>query len=157
MTQGLEAVWRRVSVGEPDACWPYQGALNQWGYGTVRIHGRTMLAHRAAFEAAAGRAAGEMRVCHRCDNPRCCNPAHLFLGTQAENVADCVAKGRFKSNVGENHPKARLTEQQVLEIRRLHASGLRASQIAPRFGIRLGHAVDIINRRIWTHLTEAAA
>lgn len=148
---------RRVRSGAPDECWPWLGSLNTCGYGNVRYQGRSYIAHRLAYELATGNAPGEARVCHTCDNPPCCNPAHLFLGTQAENIADCIAKGRFRSHRGENHNLARLTETQVLEIRRLRADGWPHKAIAERFAITTNHVSMICRRRIWTHLPEPVA
>lgn len=101
----LNRFWQRVAVGEPDACWPWLGAIDERpdrGYGVVGVRGRPMGAHRLAYILTHGvDLDSEVCVCHRCDNRPCCNPAHHFPGSIADNIRDARAKGR--------HHNARLT------------------------------------------------
>ena len=87
----------RVALGAPVACWPWQGAVSSDGYGVVRLgrgrRRRLVYAHRLAYALAYG-PPGRRQVLHSCDTPACCNPLHLRAGTQADNMADMVAKGR---------------------------------------------------------------
>lgn len=119
--------WPKVASGEPDACWPWTGGRNSskagYNYGsfgwadddrTVARH-RNMLAHHAAWRLTFGEPPPGQQVLHRCDNPPCCNPAHLFLGTIADNMVDRDQKERQAR--GEWHPKAKLTEELVRQIR----------------------------------------
>lgn len=131
--------WSRVDMGAPSECWPWLGSRNRWGYGDCTYQGRRVNASRAAFmDANSGIGAG-LVVCHRCDNPACCNPGHLFAATQADNVADCRAKGRASGNfpAGSAHPRhtARLTPELVSEARQLYAGGVSQSEIGRRWGI----------------------
>ena len=90
--------WGKVKRGEPDVCWPFQGCTSSWGYGIIQISGKGYIASRVAYALATEEEPGKFHVCHTCDNPICCNPAHLWLGTDADNVADMFAKGREKKN-----------------------------------------------------------
>lgn len=87
------------------------------------------------------------RVCHRCDNPTCCNPTHLFLGTQAENIHDCIKKGRRNA-----FGIQKLHEPQVLEIRGLAAKGFPHAHIAKHYGIARNTVTGIVNGASWRHL-----
>jgi hypothetical protein len=90
-----ERFWDRCDLsGGPDACWPWTGARTSWGYGNTRVDGKTVGTHRVAWQLTHGPIPAGMSVLHRCDNPPCCNPRHLFLGSPLDNKADSIAKGR---------------------------------------------------------------
>jgi hypothetical protein len=88
--------WSKVEVGSPDACWPFKDRLSSLGYGQIRHAGKRVMAHRIAYMDSVGPIANGLVVRHRCDNSMCCNPAHLQLGTQKDNVHDAISRGRFK-------------------------------------------------------------
>lgn len=122
--------WRRVDKsGGAEACWPWLGAKTG-GYGTVRMVGEMQRAHRVAFVLANGPPLAH--VLHRCDNPPCCNPAHLFDGSDADNVADMVAKRR--------HGAVKLTERQERIAAVMLARGADRRAVANLFGVSYGHA-----------------
>lgn len=131
-----DRLWRHVDKsGGPDACWPYTGAKSSTGYGSLGGNSGGG-AHRVAYEAANGPILdGLLQVCHHCDNPPCCNPAHLFLGTALDNSLDMVSKGRAVDTRNERSPRARLINAQVAEIRRRWAGGETLKSLAPEFGV----------------------
>ncbi len=113
-----ERFWKKVEVGGQDTCWTWLVSTKQGGYGKIMgDDGRFYLAHRVAYELLIGIIPSGMLLCHRCDNPSCVNPAHMFIGTQADNLKDMRSKGRGNPPCGTRHPRARLTEQLVTQIR----------------------------------------
>jgi hypothetical protein len=147
--------WKRVDIRGKDDCWPWIGATNRWGYGACQFGGVQMNASRAAFLDNGGEADG-LVVCHRCDNPACCNPAHLFAGTQAENLADCRAKGRARGGFGSGpaHPRhvAKLTDEQVRDAKQRHAAGESKSRIARDFGVDQSTVSRAVRGESYRHL-----
>jgi hypothetical protein len=136
-------------------CIEWTAGRNKAGYGRINRGRRgegTVLAHRLVWELKHGPIPPGMEVCHSCDNPPCCNEAHLFLGTHQDNVADMVAKDRGKHPKGEVHGRAKLTEADVVEIRRRLAAGESQRKIAASFGITQGPVCCIKTGRTWKHL-----
>ena len=158
-----ERFWSKVDTsGE---CWVWTASTRN-GYGQFSVqHGIIRKAHRVGWELTFGPIPNEMHVCHHCDNPLCVRPAHLFLGTHAENMRDMVAKGRSAAgerNGAHGHPEAHplkrggrpglLTEAGVCELRRLHREGASYKSLAALFGISYGHAWNVCCGRRWMHL-----
>lgn len=149
----FDAYVRKASA---DGCWPWTGARNSEGYGTYRKH----KAHRFAYEKANGPIPGGMCVCHRCDNTSCVNPAHLFIGTIADNNKDRAAKGRSKGTFrsdgthparvrgGEAHWQAKLSNEAVQEIRRRRAMGETTVDLGNEFGVH-SSTISRIARHEW--------
>jgi hypothetical protein len=145
--------WPRVDrSGGPDACWPWMGYREAFGHGRFWADGRHQLAHRVAWAFTNGPIAPDVALCHRCDNPPCCNPAHLFEGTRADNIADMVAKGRHRNGDirGERNPNAKLTEAAVRQIRADRAAGALLREIAERHGITEGLVSMIARGLLWS-------
>jgi hypothetical protein len=148
----IEAFWEKVQKG--DGCWSWTAAKHRDGYGMVNMDTGIRKAHRVAWEVTHGQIPDGMDVCHTCDNPICCNPAHLWLGTHNDNMADRVAKGRTLA--GQKNFHATLTDAQAAEIRRLfkrtsaHRSNIR--ELAEMFGVKYGVVLQIVNGR--TYLTS---
>lgn len=135
-------------------CIEFRGYRNACGYGVVRSATGTTLAHRAAWEIAHGDIPEGMAVCHRCDNPPCCNPAHLFLGTTGDNNRDRASKGRGAQ--GERVHFARLTEDQVIAIRQRHsADGSSLRRLAREFGVSNSTIHAVLSGQTWKHLLPA--
>ncbi len=101
----------------PHECWEWTGWCNSQGYGLVSIFNSNFMAHRLAYAVEHGPLSSHSLVCHSCDNPTCCNPAHLWLGTHADNAQDSARKGRRTHLVGDTSPRHTLTEKQVKEIK----------------------------------------
>lgn len=146
--------WAKVDVRGPDDCWEWQGRV-EGGYGRFgpTLCG-TMLAHRIAWTLMYG-PPGALCVCHRCDNPVCLNPGHLWLGTRTENNADCVAKGRLHKgsiNVGQCNPSAKLTEADVRAIRTMADNGITQAMISDQFGVSFQQVSRIVRRKRWRHV-----
>lgn len=148
--------WSKVDRKSIDDCWPWKAAVRRAdeGYGAFFLEGR----HRPATHAAWFLTHGSMPpdglvVCHECDNPRCCNPKHLFLGTNKENNDDKVSKRRHA--FGERVGTAKLTEAQVLEIKAVKPAGKAPrglkTKLAERFSVSPNTIADVWSRR-WTHL-----
>ena len=137
--------------GGPDACWPYQGCRDQDGYGQFKIKGRQYKAHRVAYLLAHGSIDDALQVRHRCDNPPCCNPAHLLQGTPKDNTQDAVDRGRMRGPQGERNKGAKLTEADVRAIRQLHRDGAGTLKIAAQYGVGYTHICHIVARRSWKH------
>lgn len=143
---------KRVVKGKPKDCWKWTGSRvgswhGQWRNGA----GLNELTHRAAWRLMKGEIPEGLFVLHRCDNPVCVNPAHLFLGTQSDNLKDMWAKGRArpKSNLGEKHGMSKLTTEQVLTIR---ASRESAKVLARQFHVAPTTIYDVLKRKIWKHV-----
>jgi len=156
-TAPAERFWRQVDrSGGPDACWPYLGTKTDKGYGVFRIDskpGGRLGAHRFALQQALGRDISDGSfACHRCDNPSCCNPAHLFEGTQVDNMADMKRKGRAPDPRRIGGPRT-LTEDQVREIRSRCERGEKHQEIADAFGVTRTLITQIRSRRKWAHVT----
>lgn len=139
---------------EPNTgCTIWNGAHDPKGYGNFGHQGKTYPAHRMAWALAHGEIPDGVVVCHRCDNPACVNPAHLFLGTQADNMADMKAKGR--SALGQKNGQARLTKCDVMEIRRRVAAGQTHAEVAADYGVSTATIQLAATGRTWAHLSGA--
>lgn len=145
--------WGRVGIGDAAACWLWRGSLNTWGYGDCVFEGRRVNASRAAYISKNGWIEPGLVVCHKCDNPACCNPSHLFAATQAENLADCRAKGRARGMFkgGAAHPRhtAKITQEMVREAQRLFAEGVSQSEIGRRWGLHSSSISRAIRGQSW--------
>ena len=150
--------WAKVRRGE--GCWEWSAGRSSEGYGSVRHGGVMVKAHRLAYELTHGKIPTGMVVCHTCDNPPCCNPSHLFVGTVAENNRDRARKGRSRGTFssspshpsrqrrGERHWCAKLTAEQVVWAREMVALGDSQSSVARALGVSSG-TISRIVRRVW--------
>jgi hypothetical protein len=153
----LDRFWRKVDKKGPvpllsdkiGRCWLWTGASDKDGYGTIRNVGKLCKAHRISWLLSFGDP-GKMFVCHRCDNPRCVRPGHLFLGTHTDNQRDAWSKGRKVANRGESQWSSKLTASLVLEIL---ASPLSTSALAERLGVHRVTVHDVRAGRTWRHMS----
>lgn len=150
------AFWKKVAItANPDSCWNWTGAKKEQGYGIMSINHSIYKAHRISYFLNSGIRPDALFVCHSCDNPLCVNPNHLFLGTHTENMSDMVAKGRADISgkaKGEKCGRSKLTETQVLEIRKLYSTGVEQSEICRQFSIAQASVSLIVNRINWKHI-----
>lgn len=140
--------WAYVDKRGPDECWPWLGNCSDKGYGRFKLVGRTNVrATRVAYTIASGIDPGDDLVCHTCDNPPCCNPKHLWAGTNADNMADMAAKGRSNTPPAKRaeNGNAKLTEYDVIQIKLLILDGLTNRTIGNFFGVS-HHAISCIRR-----------
>lgn len=150
-TKSLRAVFfsriRKTATG----CWEWTGSYGQFGYGRMNVGSTTFSAHRLAWELLHGPIPTGLSVCHRCDNRGCIRPAHLFLGTTADNLRDMVQKGR--SNLGERNGRAKLLAAEIREIRTRYAAGhCPQHRLAAEFHVNQITISDIVRRKSWRHL-----
>lgn len=135
------------------SCLNWTRATNKWGYGIVGVNGRSQLAHRVAWALKHGPIPDGMLVCHTCDNRKCCNPDHLWLGTNSENVADMKAKKRARAPRGETHKRSKLSDEAVREIRRTYLRKQVSQQaLADKYGVSQVLVGMVVRGKIWTHV-----
>lgn len=169
--------WNKVLRLGDDDCWNWRSSTSR-GYGRFMLSGKRIYAHRFAWQITNGPIPDNLDVLHRCDNPRCCNPSHLFPGTQADNNRDKMQKGRHvalsgdkhysrihperlargprngmnthpeKRSRGEKNGNSKLLDRDIEEIRRMDSEGVHKTIIATRFGINLSTVYRIVNREL---------
>jgi hypothetical protein len=145
--------WRKVARTTWTECWIWMGAKKSDGYGSARIDGRWTGAHRCAYELANGHVPAGLHVRHKCDVPLCCNPAHLEVGTRADNMRDMTE--RCRQARGEASGRAKLTAAQVAEMRAKHAAGgCTQLSLAAEYGVSFQQVSLIVNGRLWSHLVD---
>lgn len=149
MNKTEKRFWDRVD--RSGDCWLWKGAVISSGYGHLWIDGNTMLAHRYSYSLVHGSAPEGMLVCHRCDNKRCVNPSHLFVGTHKDNTLDAVAKGRMGGR-GEKNDNAKLSEDDIVEIRRLYSLGAKQRVLGKMWKTSQSNISLIVLRKHWSHI-----
>ena len=145
-----ERLLRSVQYEANTGCWLWAGAVDGKGYGRLIERGKVLLAHRVSWMICHGAIPSGLCVCHRCDTPLCVNPAHLFLGTQRENIQDASRKQRMP--LGERQGNVKLKTADVIAIRELAHAGVMQKDIAARFAIAQPTVSDIVRRKKWPHV-----
>lgn len=138
-----------------DDCWIFTGGLNSCGRGNYWLNGKTVQAHRISYELFKGTIPDGLFVCHHCDNGKCVNPVHLFIGTCKDNVDDMMRKGRKTILRGEDDPKSKLTNRQVLKIVELYKTGKYTQpELGEKFKVTRSTVLSIIRGNNWKHITN---
>lgn len=141
---------------DKDICWEWPGARNVGSYGVIRVDGRFCLTHRLAYEAFVGPIVDSLYVCHSCDNPPCCNPRHLLLGTHQDNMDDMTKRGRrapLPRPIGIFHHRARLTPIAVKCIRKQVATGQSMRSLSRQFDVSPETIRKVVRLVTWTHVS----
>ncbi len=153
--EALRRLKAKIDIKGEDECWPWTACIGTWGYGSFWLEGKNLNSSRAAYLLMVCDVPKDKVVCHSCDNPACCNPKHLWIGTQGDNVRDCATKGRAKGHFSEtNHPRhlAKLTPEAVIEARRLWKSGVSQSEIARLWKMDSSTISRAVKGNSWGHI-----
>ena len=138
----MDRFWAKLKLNESNGCLEWRGSISTNGYGYITFHGKQQLTHRVAWLLTHGDVPKGGHILHKCDNPCCCNPAHLFLGTHADNMRDKAIKGRVNTT--------KLNVEQVLKIRKLDLS---IKEIAAMYGVDRSTISLIRRRKTWRHVS----
>lgn len=148
-----ERFWSKTETSEHHDCWNWDACTDRGGYGNFSDKGKMRIAHRVAWELSKGDIPEGLCILHKCDNRRCCNPLHLFLGTYLDNNRDRARKNRNNHALGEAHGLSRLTESAVRQIRELYGTdGHTSVTLAKVFSVSKDAVMSAIRRKTWRHL-----
>lgn len=137
----LEDFWSRIDKSNGSGCWLWTGNVNNHGYGQFRLFKKPHFAHRLSYQLTKGEIPKGLDLCHKCDNPRCCNPDHLIPGTPLYNIVDCLIKKR--------RPSVKLDVDKVREIRRLYKSGVARKDLRELYGIGKTTLDEVVTYKRW--------
>jgi hypothetical protein len=152
--------WDKVNITDLSDCWEWEGGKFNHGYGRFHLkYFGDVTAHRAYYILFVG-LDEELEVCHMCDNKKCVNPHHLWLGTHGENMKDASEKGRIKGPdeanvIGEDVGKAKLTEEEVKQLRKDHKQGVELKDLGKKYGINWSYASKVANGDYWSHVNDS--
>jgi len=149
--------WSKVLLkANTSLCWEWGGAKNIKGYGQFSLKKNGILtsekSHRESYRLSKGEIPKNIMVCHSCDNPSCCNPNHLFLGTNSENMKDMYKKGRGNDLKGENNKLSKIKNDDISEIFLLYSQGFNFAEIGRKFNVSYVCIANIIKRKTWKHI-----
>jgi len=143
-----ESILDKIVTTLPSLCWEWTGYKDKNGYGQIGINNKIYYTHRIVYELINGSIPSNLSILHHCDNPSCCNPNHLFLGTRADNIKDMVSKGR--QSKGENRPNSKHIYSQIVKIRQLYSTGkYTQKQLGEKFNLNQSNISRIITNQKW--------
>jgi len=145
--------WAMVAVSSSDACWVWVGRRDKYGYGVFSVNGKQVGAHRVSWSLANGEIQDGMHILHRCNNPSCVNPSHLYAGTHRQNMDDMIAAGSKK---GVKNGQAKLTDKDVVAIRKKCAAGSTMAEMSREYGMSFMAISNLVHMRSWKHVGEDA-
>lgn len=148
--------WNSVDVRKPDECWEWKKSRTERGYGKLEYvkdgKAKTIGAHKMAYMLTYGSVPEDLLICHTCDNPPCCNPFHIFAGTNQDNRDDCVKKKRHAVGI-KNGGGVKLDETQVIKIRELYKTGnYTQDELVEMFQVSMSTIQRVLYRRGWKHI-----
>lgn len=148
-----ERFFAKINRHPETGCWEWTAGLDRDGYGVFKLGGKKKGAHRVSWEHFNGEIPDDIMVLHKCDNRKCANPEHLYLGDNRRNMYDAIRRRRTVDNSGEANGRAKLTEDMVRDIRRVCADGTMTQQeVAKKYNLNKEHVSAIILRKIWRHI-----
>jgi hypothetical protein len=147
-----ERFWKYVNKDTGTSCWEWTGCLEIAGYGKLRVNGKNIKAHRFSYQLHKGEIPDGMFILHSCDNPKCIRPDHLSIGTHAENMRDMINKNRDNKAKGSAAGQAKLTENQVIEIKQKLNLGIKQKIIAQEYNIDDSNISRIKTGKNWAHI-----
>lgn len=152
----IQRFWSKIAItANPDKCWEWQSSKNDQDYGRFLFNRKSRAAHRIAWELTYGEIPDGLSVLHKCDNRKCCNPAHLFLGTHLDNMRDMVQKGRHVPCLGERHGMHKLTAEKVRYIRKRYAQGgILQRELADEMGVSRSTIGKAIHRQLYGSVND---
>lgn len=148
----IQRFWSKVDIKDKDSCWEWLDGKNENGYGRITVNGKVFNAHRLSYmiEHKLEFIPESMCICHRCDNPGCVSPHHLFMGTKTDNTYDMVNKGRNNCGRGEDHGRTNLHNEDIIFIRENYANGIMTvKDLSNKFSIGVDGIRRIINGQMW--------
>lgn len=139
-------------VNQTNDCWIWISHLDRNGYGLIKWKHTNILAHRFSYELHNGEIPSGMFICHKCDNPSCVNPLHLYAGTAKTNAEDRTLRGRSDNRAGENNTQAKLTKEEVFAIRKEFSEGTTVIDLVLKYGMSKNHIYNLCRRgsELWT-------
>ncbi len=137
----------KIKINDTSSCWEWAASMKTERYGAFNLDGKVQFAHRVSYKLFIGDIGSGMEVCHTCDNTKCVNPEHLFIGSHKDNMEDCAKKERL------NNPQAKLTIANIRYIRARYSNGTTQADLCREFDYSTGSMNNIVSGKSWKHVT----